>query len=338
MPASTQAVRQHATFTLTQAHPLPPPAAAAHRPPPPPGPTPLAAPCNRVPGRGRAGAGGAGGGKPRVQRRDPQGPEQVQRPDHAAQEPGSQPGHALRHRPHRGGHEQAAGAGRGRAGTGRTTFRAAGPREEVCCRLVRLGAPEHALLHQVVCPLPPTLHPPTHPQVGISSMWWEGNPCNMHLNDLAAEVKAGVADAGLVGLRFNTIGVSDGISMGTDGMSFSLQSRDLIAGGWVLELGADGLQGPHCGWVLWVLGAGRCGRCGRCCGRRCTCAGLPPPPPPPPCAAPPHTPTHTPAHPQTPSKPSCLPSGTTPTCPCPAATKTCPAPSWPWPASTAPPS
>ena len=61
-------------------------------------------------------------------------------------------------------------------------------------------------------------------------MWWEGNPCNMHLNDLAAEVKAGVAEAGLVGLRFNTIGVSDGISMGTDGMSFSLQSRDLIAG------------------------------------------------------------------------------------------------------------
>ena len=70
------------------------------------------------------------------------------------------------------------------------------------------------------------------PQVGISSVWWEGNPCNMHLNDLAAEVKAGVQDAGMVGLRFNTIGVSDGISMGTDGMSFSLQSRDLIAGGW----------------------------------------------------------------------------------------------------------
>jgi dihydroxy-acid dehydratase len=67
------------------------------------------------------------------------------------------------------------------------------------------------------------------PQVGISSVWWEGNPCNMHLNDLAAEVKAGVAEAGLVGLRFNTIGVSDGISMGTDGMSFSLQSRDIIA-------------------------------------------------------------------------------------------------------------
>jgi len=51
----------------------------------------------------------------------------------------------------------------------------------------------------------------------------------MHLNDLAAEVKKGVEDAGLVGMRFNTIGVSDGISMGTEGMSYSLQSRDLIA-------------------------------------------------------------------------------------------------------------
>ncbi len=67
------------------------------------------------------------------------------------------------------------------------------------------------------------------PQVGISSVWYEGNPCNMHLNDLAAAVKEGVAAAGLVGLRFNTIGVSDGISMGTEGMSYSLQSRDLIA-------------------------------------------------------------------------------------------------------------
>ena len=67
------------------------------------------------------------------------------------------------------------------------------------------------------------------PQVGISSVWWEGNTCNMHLNDLAAEVKRGVVAAGLVGMRFNTIGVSDGISMGTDGMSYSLQSRDLIA-------------------------------------------------------------------------------------------------------------
>src|SRR6201985_2406652 len=67
------------------------------------------------------------------------------------------------------------------------------------------------------------------PQVGISSVWYEGNPCNMHLLDLAEKVKEGVVSAGMVGLRFNTIGVSDGISMGTAGMSFSLQSRDLIA-------------------------------------------------------------------------------------------------------------
>ena len=66
-------------------------------------------------------------------------------------------------------------------------------------------------------------------QVGIASMWYEGNTCNMHLNDLAARVKEGVVAAGLVGMRFNTIGVSDGISMGTEGMSYSLQSRDLIA-------------------------------------------------------------------------------------------------------------
>ena len=66
-------------------------------------------------------------------------------------------------------------------------------------------------------------------QIGIASMWYEGNPCNMHLNDLASEVKQGVEAAGLVGMRFNTIGVSDGISMGTDGMSYSLQSREIIA-------------------------------------------------------------------------------------------------------------
>lgn len=66
-------------------------------------------------------------------------------------------------------------------------------------------------------------------QVGISSVWFEGNPCNMHLNDLAGVVKSGVEAAGLVGMRFNTVGVSDGISMGTEGMSYSLQSRDLIA-------------------------------------------------------------------------------------------------------------
>ena len=67
------------------------------------------------------------------------------------------------------------------------------------------------------------------PQVGIASVWFEGNPCNMHLLKLAERVKEGIMEAGLVGMRFNTIGVSDGISMGTDGMSFSLQSRDLIA-------------------------------------------------------------------------------------------------------------
>ncbi len=66
-------------------------------------------------------------------------------------------------------------------------------------------------------------------QVGIASVWWEGNTCNMHLNDLAAQIKEGVQAAGLVGMRFNTIGVSDGISMGTRGMCYSLQSRDLIA-------------------------------------------------------------------------------------------------------------
>lgn len=67
------------------------------------------------------------------------------------------------------------------------------------------------------------------PQLGIASVWWEGNPCNMHLRDLADNVKKGCASSGLVGMRFNTVGVSDAISMGTEGMSYSLQSRDLIA-------------------------------------------------------------------------------------------------------------
>ena len=69
----------------------------------------------------------------------------------------------------------------------------------------------------------------TKPQIGIASMWYEGNTCNMHLDKLAAAVREGVVASGLVGMRFNTIGVSDGISMGTDGMSFSLPSRDIIA-------------------------------------------------------------------------------------------------------------
>lgn len=67
------------------------------------------------------------------------------------------------------------------------------------------------------------------PQVGIASMGYEGNPCNMHLNELATYVKKGTQEADLIGLVFNTIGVSDGISMGTQGMRFSLPSRDVIA-------------------------------------------------------------------------------------------------------------
>jgi dihydroxy-acid dehydratase len=67
------------------------------------------------------------------------------------------------------------------------------------------------------------------PLIGVGSTGYEGNPCNMHLNDLAQEVKKGINDSGLVGLVFNTIGVSDGISMGTYGMRYSLPSRDIIA-------------------------------------------------------------------------------------------------------------
>src|ERR1043165_2183102 len=81
------------------------------------------------------------------------------------------------------------------------------------------------------------------PQVGICSMWWEGNTCNMHLDKLAGYVKEGVQAAGLVGLRFNTIGVSDGISMGTDGMSYSLPSRDLIADSIETIMGAQWYDG-----------------------------------------------------------------------------------------------
>ena len=67
------------------------------------------------------------------------------------------------------------------------------------------------------------------PQVGIASTGFESNPCNMHLNLLAAEVKKGVVEAGMVGWIFNTIGVSDGQTNGTTGMNYSLPSRDLIA-------------------------------------------------------------------------------------------------------------
>src|SRR6187399_2989267 len=76
-------------------------------------------------------------------------------------------------------------------------------------------------------------------QVGIGSVWYEGNPCNMHLRELGDRVKEGVTAAGLVGMRFNTIGVSDAISMGTDGMSYSLPSRDLIADSIETVMGAQ---------------------------------------------------------------------------------------------------
>lgn len=76
-------------------------------------------------------------------------------------------------------------------------------------------------------------------QVGIASVWYDGNPCNMHLNKLGEEVKKGVVANGMIGMRFNTIGVSDGISMGTEGMSYSLQSRDIIADSIETVMGAQ---------------------------------------------------------------------------------------------------
>jgi dihydroxy-acid dehydratase len=80
-------------------------------------------------------------------------------------------------------------------------------------------------------------------QVGIVSMGYEGNTCNMHLNDLAKDVKQGVWNADLVGLIFNTVGVSDGISNGTDGMRFSLVSRDVIADSIETVMGAQWYDG-----------------------------------------------------------------------------------------------
>lgn len=76
------------------------------------------------------------------------------------------------------------------------------------------------------------------PLVGIASTGYEGNPCNMHLNELSLHVKEGATQVDLVGLIFNTIGVSDGISMGTPGMRFSLPSRDLIADSMETVMGA----------------------------------------------------------------------------------------------------
>ena len=64
-------------------------------------------------------------------------------------------------------------------------------------------------------------------QVGIASTGYDGNPCNMHLNELSARIKKSVWDSGLVGLMFHTIGVSDGISMGSEGMKYLVPERRL---------------------------------------------------------------------------------------------------------------
>ena len=80
-------------------------------------------------------------------------------------------------------------------------------------------------------------------QIGIVSMGYEGNPCNMHLNDLAKDIKTGVWQEDLVGLIFNTIGVSDGMSNGTDGMRYSLVSRDVIADSIETVVGAQWYDG-----------------------------------------------------------------------------------------------
>jgi dihydroxy-acid dehydratase len=80
-------------------------------------------------------------------------------------------------------------------------------------------------------------------QVGIVSMGYEGNTCNMHLNDLAKDIKTGVWAEDLVGLIFNTIGVSDGISNGNEGMRFSLVSRDVIADSIETVMGAQWYDG-----------------------------------------------------------------------------------------------
>lgn len=69
----------------------------------------------------------------------------------------------------------------------------------------------------------------TFPQVGVASVWWEGNPCNMHLLDLGKETKRAIEAQEMLAWRYNTIGVSDGITMGGDGMRFSLQTREIIA-------------------------------------------------------------------------------------------------------------
>lgn len=81
------------------------------------------------------------------------------------------------------------------------------------------------------------------PQIGVATVWWEGNPCNAHLLALSEDVKASVEAAGGIGFRFCTAGVSDGISMGTSGMAYSLPSRELIADSVETVLGAQHYDG-----------------------------------------------------------------------------------------------
>ena len=81
------------------------------------------------------------------------------------------------------------------------------------------------------------------PQIGIASTGFDGNPCNMHLNDLAKQIKEKVNSNNQVGLIFNTIGVSDGISMGTSGMNYSLPSRDIIADSIEIVMNAQSYDG-----------------------------------------------------------------------------------------------
>lgn len=81
------------------------------------------------------------------------------------------------------------------------------------------------------------------PQIGIVSMGWDGNPCNMHLNELASVVKDSVWKNDMVGFIFHTIGVSDGISMGTEGMKYSLPSREIIADSIETVVGAQWYDG-----------------------------------------------------------------------------------------------
>lgn len=80
-------------------------------------------------------------------------------------------------------------------------------------------------------------------QVGVGSIWYDGNPCNMHLLEMGTVVRKSCQEAGLVGYRFNAVGVSDGISMGTTGMRYSLQSRDLIADSVETVMGAQWYDG-----------------------------------------------------------------------------------------------